>query len=184
MPKKLENYLKGKLKGINLSKVVDVILFGSVVKGKEFPADIDICIIFREKIDSELVDKISSKMEGIKVHINTLIADNFFKKPHSLIKTMLVEGKSILTGRKIINNFGFSSVSLYSYNLSNLKSSDKVKLVYLLRGRKGEIGIVRKLGGEWIADNCFIFPIEKDYEISNIFKKWGIEYKKKEVLIH
>ncbi|MBI2124375.1 nucleotidyltransferase domain-containing protein [Candidatus Pacearchaeota archaeon] len=184
MPKKLRNYLKNKLKGIDLTEIADILLFGSAVKGKEFPADADICIIFRKKANPLLLNEISSRLEGINAHISSLTIDNFFRNPHSLSRAILVEGESILTGKKLAKNLGFSSVFIYSYELSNLKPSGKVRFVYLLKGRKGEMGIIKKNGGEWLADSCFIVPSENDNDISNIFKKWRVEYRKKEALIH
>lgn len=183
MPKELSKYLKGKLKGINLKEIADIFLFGSAVKGKEFPKDVDICIIFREKILEKTILDIEAKLEEFNVHISSLIVDNFFKKPHSLIKTLLLEGISILNGKPFIQNFGFSSYALYSYELSKLKPSKKVRFVYLLKGRKEE-GIVKKMNGEWIADSCFIMPVQKDSEMLIILKKWQIPFKRKEIFIH
>ncbi len=184
MSTRLEKYLKKKFEGIELTEVVDIVLFGSVVKGKEFPRDVDICVIFRSKVDNKIINKISSRLKKADIHISSLAIDDFFRKPHSLIKTILLEGKSILTGKRIINNFGFSSAIIYSYDLSNLKQSKKVRFVYLLKGRDGRIGTIKKIGGEWLADSCFIVPLGKDNDISSIFKKWGVEYKKKEALLH
>ena len=183
MLKKLSKYLKGKLKGIDLTEIADIFLFGSAVKGKEFPRDIDICIIFREKISKKMIENIEDRLKDFNVHISSLIVDNFFSKSHSLIKTLLLEGVSILNGKPLIQNFNFSSYVLYSYNLSELKASEKVKFVYLLKGRK-EKGIIEKMNGEWIADSCFIIPIQKDSEMLIILKKWAIPFKRKEALIH
>ena len=35
-------------------EIVDIVIFGSFVKGKMLPRDVDICIIFREKVNNEL----------------------------------------------------------------------------------------------------------------------------------
>ncbi len=185
MLKKLSVYLKKELKGLDLTEIVDILLFGSAIKGKEFPKDIDICIIFRKKISEEIINEIENRLKEFNIHVSSLVVDNFFRKPHSLIKTMLVEGKSILNKEQpFIKNFGFSSYVLYSYDLSKLKPSEKVKFVYLLKGRKKEIGIIKKMNGEWIADSCFIIPIQKDSEMLIILKKWAISFKRKEALIH
>ena len=183
MSKELNKYLKKRLKEINLVEVVDILLFGSAVKGKEFPKDIDICIIFRKEILDEIIKDVKDKLKEFDVHISSLTVDNFFLKPHSLTKTLLVEGKSIFTNKSFIQNFGFSSYVLYSYDLSKLKASEKVRFVYLMKGRK-EIGIVKKINGEWMTDSCFIIPIQNDSEMLIILKKWQIPFKRKEVLIH
>ncbi|MEM4214903.1 MAG: nucleotidyltransferase domain-containing protein [Candidatus Pacearchaeota archaeon] len=180
---KLENFLKKKLKGIDLKEIVDIVLFGSAVKGKEFPRDIDVCIIFREKINQEIIKRLSLRW-GSNIHLSVLVVDNFFRKPHSLIKTILIEGKSLLTNKSIAKNFGFSGAALYSYDISKLKPSSKVRFIYLLKGRKSSKGIVSQFRGEWITDSCFIIPIEKDNEMITILKKWRVQYKRKEILLH
>ena len=185
MLKKLNAYLRKKLKELNLTEIADVMLFGSAVKGKEFPKDIDLCIIFRKEISKEIIKKIENKLKKFNIHISSLVIDDFFKNPHSLATTLFVEGVSVLhKAQPFIKNFGFSSYVLYSYDLSKLGSSEKVKFVYLLKGRKKEIGIINKMGGEWIADSCFIIPIQKDSEILIILKKWAVNFKRKEALIH
>ncbi len=184
MPKKLITSLRKKLKEIDLTEIADIFLFGSAVKGKEFPEDIDVCIVFRKKILEDKIKEIENKLKEFNAHISSLVIDNFFRKPHSLIKTMLVEGVSVFNKKSFIQNFGFFSYVLYSYDLSKLKSSEKVKFVYLLKGRKKEIGIIKKMNGEWIADSCFIIPIQKDSEMLIILKKWEIPFKRKEALIH
>ena len=178
-----KRYLTEKLKGIELKEVVDILLFGSAVKGKEIPQDIDICIIFRKNIKEELIEDIKKRLRDFNLHVSLLTVDNFFRRPHSLIKTLLVEGISILSGRPLLRNFSFFSKVLYSYDLSKLRQSEKVRFVYLLKGRKGD-GIIKKFEGEWFADSCFIIPIEKDSEIIAILKKWAVPYKRREMLIH
>jgi len=184
MSHELNTYLRKKLKGLDLTEIIDIFLFGSAVKGKEFPKDIDICIVFRKKISEEMIDDIENRLKEFDLHISSLIINNFFKKPHPLIKTLLIEAISILTGKPFIQNFGFLSYVLYSYDLSKLKLSKKVRFVYLLKGRKKGMGVVAKMNGEWITDSCFIIPIRKDSEILIILKKWLIPFKRKEVLIH
>lgn len=184
MPQKLSVYLRKRLKGLDLTEIADIFLFGSAVKGKEFPKDIDICIIFRKKISREIINSVEERIGKFDIHISSLVIDNFFRKPHSLIKTLLTEGISILNGKPFIQNFSFLSYVLYSYNLSKLKPSEKVRFVYLLKGRKKEAGIIEKMNGEWITDSCFIIPIQKDSEMLIILKKWLIPFKRKEVLVH
>ena len=113
MSKKLNKYLKERIRGIDLTEIADILLFGSAAKGKEFPKDIDICIIFRKRVLRELIQDIESKTKNFNIHISSLTIDNFFRKPHSLVKTLLTEGISILSGKPFIQNFGFSSYVLY-----------------------------------------------------------------------
>jgi predicted nucleotidyltransferase len=183
MSKKLESYLKEKLKGIGSTEIADIFVFGSAVKGKEFPGDVDLCVVFRKKLVAEIVSEIEKRLKGINAHISFLSTDDFFKKPHSLAKTIFVEGVSVFSRKPFIQGFGFSARILYSYNISRLKPSEKVKFVYLLKGRRSE-GMVKRMSGEWLADSCFIIPVEKDSEMLLIMKKWNIQFKRKELLVH
>lgn len=184
MLKKLGIYLKRRLKGTDLSEIADILIFGSAVKGKEFPKDIDLCLVFRKKSLDETILNIEKHLKGLPVHISSLTIDNFFTKPRSLIKTLLIEGISLFGNKPFIRNFGFSSHLLYSYNLSKLRASEKVRFVYLLKGRQGTGGLVEKMKGEWLADGCFLLPVRNDSEMLLVFKRWQIPFKRKEVLLH
>ncbi|OYT41579.1 hypothetical protein B6U80_01135 [Candidatus Pacearchaeota archaeon ex4484_26] len=182
MLKKLKRFLVSRIKRLG---IVDALLFGSAVKGKVLPGDIDVCLIFRNKVSLEVVDKLAkeAKSKGFNLHISTLTIDNFFTKPHSLIRTLLKEGISISTGRKFSENFNLKSFTLYSYTLKKIKPSSKVRFVYLLKGRGKESGFVKRLNGKWINDGCFIIPIEKDNEILEVMKRWKINYKREVLLL-
>lgn len=162
--------------------IVDVLVFGSSVKGKSFPGDIDICLVFRKKIDISLV-KEAENLLGEKYHTSSLTIDNFFTKPHSLAKTLLLEGKSIISGESLSKNFGLDSKALYSYELSNETASKKVRFVYLLRGRKEKEGLVKKWKGEFISNSAFIVPIENDEEVKSVMEHWKIKYARKKFLL-
>jgi len=180
MLKKLKKSLDIKNK-----EVVDIVLFGSAVKGKVFVGDVDVCIIFRENILDMVVKEVEEKIKklGLKPHMSILKVDNFFRKPVSLIRTILREGISILTGRKISDIYGLDGYSLYSYSLVGMKPNEKVRFVYIVKGRKNEKGFIEKIKGEWLNDGCFIIPIEKDSDILELFKKWNVKYTKKNILL-
>lgn len=74
---------------------------------------------------------------------------------------------------------------VFTYDLSRQPSSKKVRFVYLLKGRRGELGMVKKLKGRFLAPGCFIIPEKSLEEIEQIFKLWNIKHKKiKVMLIH
>ena len=71
--------------------------------------------------------------------------------------------------------------SIYSYDLSNLKPSIKVRFVYVLKGRGSEKGIVLEKKGEFLANSCFMVDVKHDKEIQEIFELWNVKYKKLKV---
>jgi hypothetical protein len=165
--------------------IVDVLVFGSAVKGKERPRDVDLAVIFLKDADAEIIKKIEGYFEKgkLSVHISTLNVQDFFQKPHSLAKTLLHEGISLFSFQPLFHNFGFSSQVLYVYDLRKMTPSEKVRFVYAFKGRDGK-GIVKRFGGAFIADGCFLIPIEKDGEILEIFEQWHASFVRRLILAH
>lgn len=164
------------------SELVDIILFGSIARGKFSPNDIDVCLVFREKVDLGIVKSVQSIL-GDRYHISSLTADNFFTNPHSLAKTLLFEGESLITGKKFADVFSLKSKVIYYYDLSKENASKKVRIVYLLRGRINGKGLVKELGGEFISSSAFLVPIENDANIQEVFNSWKIKYKRIPIML-
>ena len=73
---------------------------------------------------------------------------------------------------------------LYTYDLKKQPKSKAVRFVYLLKGRKKDIGIIKEFNGKFLAPGCFIIPRKKDKEIQEIFKLWKIPFKRKPMLTY
>ena len=164
---KLRKYLKD-------SDILDIIVFGSAVKGKAAPADIDIAII----------SKIEKKIEIPNFHITWLKPENFFKTPPSIIHTLFREGYSIKNNTSLSQLYKFSNRAMYQYELTNLNPSNKVKIVNILRGKRGEKGMVEQNKGEWLANQVFIVPMENENIFEKFFINFKIKYKKFFLLMH
>lgn len=72
---------------------------------------------------------------------------------------------------------------LYSYNISKLKPSNRVRFVYVLKGRGEEKGIIKKLNGKFLAPACFIIPIKQEKEIQKVFDYWKVPFKKVKIML-
>ncbi len=172
--------LKKKIKKYD-SELIDAFVFGSAVKGKTDFEDIDVCLIFKNKINTEVITELENHF-GEKIHISTLSAEDFFRQPHNLAQTMLLEGISIFTGKSIANAYGMNSASLFTYDLVGLSTSRKVSFVQMLKGRRGDKGLVKSLGGRFIASAAFIVPVEKDAEILEVMNLWKIKFRRERLL--
>src|SRR3989344_1739284 len=51
----------------NKDKIIDIILFGSAIKGKENPRDIDLLILFKEKKDLDLSYELKKRLKKFKI---------------------------------------------------------------------------------------------------------------------
>jgi len=164
---------------IDSEEVADIFLFGSAVKGKTKPRDIDVCIVFKNSINLKIVRQFSKERGA---HVSSLTIKDFFRKPHPLIRTLLFEGVSLLTGKSLSQNFNLESWTMFTYNLSKMKPSDKVRFVYLLKGR-GEKGFVAEINGKFLAPGCFIVPTRKDDEVIEVMNEWKINFKRQPLLL-
>lgn len=174
--------LKNKWKKNWKDEVADIFLFGSALKGKSNPNDIDICFVFKDKINLSII-KEAELLLSDKFHLSSLLAEDFIKEVHSLSRTILLEGKSLLSGKKMAENYKLTPRLLYCYDLSTEPASKKVRFVNLMRGRRGEEGIVARNLGEFISSSAFLMPIEKDKEIQEILDFWKIKYTRRKLLL-
>ena len=175
MDSKIKLSIKSKLKNILKSRdILDVILFGSSIKGKTFPKDIDIAVITNKPV-----------LEDIKgFHISTLKSQDFFLNPPTLVNTLLREGYSLKYEKFFAERYQFSSKVLFTYKIASLKPSQKVKVVTILRGKKKEAGIVEEYHGKWLAKQVFTVPLASAYLFEQFFLNFSIPFKKYFILIY
>lgn len=162
--KKLNKFLKD-------NEIQDVILFGSFVKGKQEPRDIDVAIISNKNYSS-----------FSNFHISVLNFEDFFK-PISLVKTLFREGYSLKKNKPFSEVYGFKNKCLFKYDLTNLSLSEKVVVVNFLRGKNKEKGLVSEKNGEWISNQVFLCPIMFESLFERFFINKKIKFKKYYCLI-
>ena len=159
---------------LNSKEVLDIVLFGSSVKGKSLPNDIDVAVICKNPIEINVLG----------FHVSILNQDDFLSNIKTLISTLFREGYSIKYNKPFSEKYGFLSKVLFIYSLEGLSPSEKVKIVNVLRGRAGSRGLVLEEKGEWLSNNVFICLIEKENIFSKLLDNFKIKYKKSYVLIH
>ena len=170
--------IKDKLKNIiGRREILDVILFGSVIKGKALPRDVDIAVITEEDYEPGIFN-----IEGF--HFSFLKPIDFFKKRITLLSTIFREGYSLKFDKSFSELYGFRNRVLFRYELSRLTNSKKVKVVNILRGKKGDKGLVVENGGEWLSNQVFFIPMYKEHIFDKFFINFAVKFKKYYVLMH
>ncbi len=168
---KIKNKLKEFLKD---KEIFDVVLFGSLIKGKTQPRDIDVALITNKVIKPEI--------EGY--HISLIKPEEFFTDQPSITTTILREGFSLRKNAFFIEGLKFENKVLFTYKLNDKNSSQKVKTVNILRGKNKEKGIVEEYGGKWLANQVFTVSISAEYIIESLLKNLNIKYTKSYILTH
>lgn len=154
--------------------ILDIIVFGSLVKGKALPRDVDIAII-------------TSKETSIKkdnYHISVLKPEDFFVDSPSIITTLLKEGYSLKNNKYLSENYGFTNKVLFKYELTAKTASEKVKIVNILHGKNKQKGMVEENKGIWLANQIFTTLPENQYLFEKLFQNLNINYTKSHILIH
>jgi predicted nucleotidyltransferase len=150
--------------------IVDIIVFGSVVKRKHKPKDVDVAVVVREEKELEL-EELSGIRERIKDFFESV--DTEVIEPEDIYTTKLglriiLEGYSILKSGFLNDVLGVEASNIYEYSLEKLDRSGKTRFNRALRG------VIDELGGEKIGRGVIKVPRRNSGEAEDIFKRWDI----------
>jgi predicted nucleotidyltransferase len=163
--KKLEDLLK------KYKQIDDIIIFGSAVKGKEKPNDIDIAVIVHEK-DFDLFKKLNDELEQKDTHVEMIKSSSLLKSRLSL--NLLMEGYSIEKKEFLSEILGLNPVKLFIYNLKGFDKSKKSLFSMALTKT------IKKIKGKRIAPGAVIIPVHKSGYFNEFLESWNIKYKTSE----
>ena len=146
-----------KLKLSYSDEVIDIVQFGSSIFEDSRPNDIDIAVIFKkipvkeQLIERQKIKKQIEKITELPVHVESFDFYSFFERGNFAREGILFCGKSLITAKNFAENFGMTPKLRIYYALENLEKKDKVKFNYLLSGKGGNYGLLRKYGGKIIS---------------------------------
>lgn len=162
------------LKKIKLNynkEVLEIVQYGSSVMENEEPRDIDIAVIF-EKIplkkqleESQKIKNQIKKITDIPVHIKSFDLYSLFDKGNFAKQGILFYGKSLIHKDEFSKRFGLIPKLRITYSLKHLEKKEKVRFNYLLNGKAGKYGLIKKYSGKIISPGI----IETSPEYENIF---------------
>lgn len=189
MSKNYLSYLISKSKQFakNNKSIFDIVIYGSAMKGKEEPSDIDILLIFlQNKLEERLL--LTSKLKNIlkeKIHnidIKSINLPELFESSFLARQGIINEGHSLVYNEPFSKRLGFNGYALYTYSLRNLTHNQKTKFTYALIGRTRE-GILRKLNVQPLGRGVFLVPIRNSLVFEDFLNSWNIKFIKKIVLV-
>lgn len=157
----------------NYKEVHDIILFGSAVKEKMNPADIDIAVIMESK-DPVLIGEMQKTIPLKNIHLQICAYDDFLKS--TLPYFMLSEGYSIKDGRFISDILGIRRKALYTFSLDALSQVQKVML------NKGLTALIQSTKAEKVGKGAVLVSVRASGEFDDFFSQWNRKVKKKEFL--
>jgi len=152
--------------------VLDVIFFGSSVKGKVFPKDMDTLILVCGKKARE---RIMGNVPHSLLDSLTVMTYEEFLKNRDILQTALVEGYSLKFGR-LSGVFSFESRVFFFFKVT-LKGSERVKFYRALKL------LLEETSSTLVTTGCLYTPIEYSSRIEEFFSDWGIPFAFVEVLL-
>lgn len=163
--KKLGKNLKPLIKG----EILDFILFGSNLKGKSRPRDLDIAIVVKgEDIDLDTLSKIRSEVKRIIETVDTEIVsvqDLYLTK---FGFNILTEGYSVREGRFIYKTLDLKPFNIYHYSLKKLSKSKKPAFSRALKT------LVKDKKGDKLGRGVVKVSKKNSGEIEDFLKDWDV----------
>jgi len=168
----------------------DIVLYGSSVKAKEIPNDVDLLIIFLEKkldermkVAQEFKEILRRNMKkSVVFDIKTINLKEMFDKNFLARQGILVEGYSLIDSTFFAKKFGFEGFFLFTYGLKNLNHNEKTKFTYSLIGRKRE-GMLKLTSARYLGKGAVAVPAETSSIFEDFLKRWKVNYRENKILI-
>ncbi|MDP3765355.1 MAG: nucleotidyltransferase domain-containing protein [Nanoarchaeota archaeon] len=168
----------------NEDQLLDIVLFGSLVRGKEKPRDIDLLLIYKTKINSELSYEIKKQFEvfGVEVDLVSKTYSDLFKSAFVARESFLSEGFSLAQKKFVAEALGFKPMVLFRYDIKNLNKSQRMRFYYSLYGRNTE-GMLKELKLYKFSERVIIAPLEEVERVKEYLNSWNIKCLEVPILI-
>ncbi|ASJ01169.1 nucleotidyltransferase domain-containing protein [Thermococcus gorgonarius] len=168
--------------------VWDILLYGSSVKGKERPNDVDIAVILEEGDPFKMAFHFKTALEEAgfspeELDVKGFLLKELFDENNLVSLALLVEGYSLLKGRFLYESLNARGYTLFRFSYSSLPQNEKVRFIYSLRGRRKEGGILKRLNALELAPGIVLVPISATFEFAEFLRRWGLDYERAPVLM-
>jgi predicted nucleotidyltransferase len=182
--KKFKSEAKSFLKK-NKKEIIDIMIFGSAARGKDRPKDIDVLVVFKDKVSNEIVYELRKSLEktGLKPDIVGKTCEGMLSSGFLPREDILSDGYSLSLGRSLSESFGYRSFVLFKYGLKDLNQSERIRFHYALMGRGGNGSMIKKLDGIKFTSAVVLVPVGSSEPFEEFLESWGIKSKKTRILI-
>jgi len=162
------NYQK-ELKRLLNKNIIDIIFFGSFVKGG-FANDVDVALVVNNEIN---INSLKKKIKEIIKKETDIQVVNINSIYSSIWLTLIKEGFSVRKNKFLFEIYKLKPMVLYRYSLKSLNNVQKVQF---------ERGIKKILGDKanFLTRSVVMVPINLKNEMVDFLKTWKIYYESKE----
>lgn len=165
-------------------EVLDVCIYGSIIRGKTNMRDIDFAVLLKNKTSvSKKLELAHELKQALKKELNfeidakTVDMEDLKDSAFLARQGILAEGYLILHKETLADLFGFKTYYIFMFNLKGLTASKKIMFRYALNGRRGAKGIMTLNKCEHIGSGAIKVPIEQSEEFRELLDSFKINYR-------
>jgi len=148
-------------------EIDDFIIFGSAVKDKLEPRDIDVAIITEHKKTGP-IGEIGLKLDKFgKIDIEILNPKEIYTLKHDLYYKVMFSGFSIKENQFLSKLGGIKPMSLYTYNLKGMEQTEKAQF------NKGLRNVLKETNGKHIGRGALLIPENKTGNFEDFLRRWN-----------
>jgi len=142
----------------------DIIIFGSIVKGRIEPKDIDLALLIKNELD---ITKIKQDIKSISSIADIEVVNSIY----NLLWVVLIrEGFSVRKNKFLFEIYKLEPIVLYKYSLKKLNPVEKVQFT---RGIKR---VLKDTRGKFLSRSVVLVPINKKIEFDEFLSTWNLFY--------
>lgn len=159
--------------------IEDIVLFGSIVRGKLRPNDVDLLLIFSSKIDKEIEYVFRKNVEEFfptfEVSVTSKTSNTWKEETFSARDSIFFEGISLLRNCTLASDMGYTAFGMFIYTIKKFTNTERTRFYYALNGRDTK-GMLDELEGLRFSHNQILVPIKTIELTKEFFKSWHVEF--------
>lgn len=164
--------------------VIDAFIFGSAVRGKDMPSDMDVLLLFNQELDLDAQFAFRKMLErfSLPVHVTSKTYAGLMDPLFPAREGILSEGYSVRQECFLHEGFGFATSHVFTYSLQGKTASERVRFYYALNGRGSE-GVLKSSGGRRLSDSTVMIPPLHSEKFSEFLDAWRVRFTRMPVLM-
>ncbi|CAB50421.1 nucleotidyltransferase domain-containing protein [Pyrococcus abyssi] len=165
-------------------EVFDIVIYGSTMLGKENPNDFDFMVILKRGKETdrfEIAFEFKQRLLDLgfpheKLDVKAIALEDLFDPNYLATPGIIVGGFSLTKEKPIHELMNGEGYSLFKIIVSGLSRNERNKFSFALKGRDGRSGILKDLGGIFLAPWVVLIPVENTYRFKEFLDHWKVKY--------
>lgn len=162
--------------------LLDVALYGSVMRGKSQAKDLDLAILLKNEVEAvrslELAQEFKEQVKELweTVDVKTVSLQDLLDPSFIAGGGIVAEGYLLLRQEFVSSLLGLQPFIAFTYSLTNLTQSEKTMFRYALNGRRGQEGFLEQSGAKKPGKGIILVPIQHSEEFKQILDRHEVNY--------